>query len=71
MFSLLFFLQVRKFIDISLEQINSLPNKKNIPLSKSEACARGKLNVAQMDEFVFGRVENIVAKGENASTQHF
>ena len=30
-----------------------------------------QINVTQNLKFVFGRVENIVGKGENASYQHF
>ena len=30
-----------------------------------------KINVAQKLKFVYGRVENIVGKGENAGYQHF
>ena len=30
-----------------------------------------KINVTQTMKFVFGRVENIVGKGENAGNQHF
>ena len=40
-------------------------------LFKLEAFADDSFSVAQMLEFTFGRVENIVGKGENAGYQHF
>ena len=33
--------------------------------------ADNNLNMAEMMEFIFERVENIVGKGENAVYQHF
>ena len=39
--------------------------------SKFKASADDKIIVTQKFNFVFGRVENIVGKGENAGYQHF
>ena len=50
---------------------NSLPNDKFQDLLKLKAFAEDKTNVAEKLTFVFGRVENIVGKGENAGHQHF
>ena len=36
-----------------------------------KAFAEDEINVTQKLKFVFGRVENIVGKGENAGYQHF
>ena len=38
--------------------------------SKLKAYADDKLNVTKKFKFLFGRVQNIVGKGENASYQH-
>ena len=51
--------------------ITSLPNDKNVDWSKLKRFADDNLNIAQMMEFSFDRVENIVGKGENAGFQHF
>ena len=50
---------------------NSLPNHKYLDWSKLKAFADDKINVTEKMKFVFGRVENIVGKGENAGYQHF
>ena len=42
-----------------------------VDLSKLIAFADNKLNMTQKLKFAFGRVENIVGKGENAGYQHF
>ena len=39
--------------------------------SKLKALADDKINVTEKLKFVFGRVENIMRKGENAGYQHF
>ena len=39
--------------------------------TKQKAFADDNLNVASMQKFVFGRMENIVGKGENAGLKHF
>ena len=39
--------------------------------SKMKDFADDKMNVTQKLNFVLGRVENIVGKGENAGNQHF
>ena len=53
------------------QTFNSLPNGKLLDLSKLKAVADDKFSVATMIISVFGRVENIVGKGENADYQHF
>ena len=50
---------------------NPLPNDKILDWSKSKAFADNKINVNKQLKFGFGRVENIVIKGENAGYQHF
>ena len=40
-------------------------------MSKFKASADDEFGVAEIIEFVFERVENIVGKGENAGYQHF
>ena len=45
------------------------PNNKIFDCSKFKACADDLKNVTQ--NFVSGRVENILGKGENAGYQHF
>ena len=52
-------------------KINSSPNNKILDQSKIQALADSKINMNKKLKFVFGRVENIVAKGENAGYQHF
>ena len=47
----------------------TLPNDKILDSSKLKAFADDKIMVAQKLRFVFGRVENIVGKGENAGYQ--
>ena len=51
--------------------VNSLPNNKILDWSRLKAYADNNLNVHQKLNFVLGRVENIVGKGENAGYQHF
>ena len=50
---------------------NPLQNDKFLNWSKLKALADNKINVTEKFEFVLGRVENIVGKGENAGNQHF
>ena len=50
---------------------NSLPNDKILDQSELKAFADDKINVNKNLKFVFGQVENIVGKGENAGYQHF
>ena len=45
--------------------LNSLPNNKILDCSKFKAFADDKINVGQKLKTVYGRVENIVGKGEN------
>ena len=53
------------------ESVYSIPNYKILDWSKLKVFADDKLNVTEKLEFVLGRVENIVGKGENAGSQHF
>ena len=50
---------------------NSLPNDKNLDLSKFKAYADDKMYVTKNLIFVLGKVKNILGKGENAGYQHF
>ena len=50
---------------------NSLPNDKFLDLLKLKAFADDKINLNENFNFVLGRIENIVGKGENAGYQHF
>ena len=50
---------------------NSLPNNKILNLSKLKAFADNIINMTENLKFVWGTVENIVGKGENAGYQHF
>ena len=50
---------------------NSLPNDKILNQSKLKVVADNKIIVTQRLKFVFGRIENMVGKGENAGYQHF
>ena len=50
---------------------NSLPNNKFLDWSKLKAFVNDKINATEKFNFVLGRVENIVEKGENAGYQHF
>ena len=51
--------------------INSLQNDKILHKSKLSAFADDKIKVAEYLKFVFGRIQNIVGKGENAGFQDF
>ena len=42
-----------------------------LDLSKSKAFAEDQMNMTEKLKFVFGRVENIAGKVENAGHQHF
>ena len=48
-----------------------LPNKKVFDWSKLKAFADDNLNVNQKLKFAFGRVDNIVGKGENTGYENF
>ena len=58
-------------ICFSFNQFNPLPNNKILDVSKLKTFADNNLNVNRKLKFAFGRVENIVGKGENAGYQHF
>ena len=49
----------------------SVPHDKILDYSKLKAFAYDKINVTKKFRFVFGRVEKIMGKGENAGYQHF
>ena len=49
--------------------VNPFPNNKMFGWSKLKVIADD--NVIEKSEFVLGRVENIVGKGENAGDQYF
>ena len=51
--------------------VNPLPNDKFLHWSKLKAFADNKIIETEKLKFVFGRVDNIVGKGENAGYQHF
>ena len=51
--------------------LNSFPHKKSLDQTKLKAFADDKLNVTKVIISVFDRVENIVGKGEIASTSNF
>ena len=51
--------------------IHPLPNDKILEVTKLNAFADNKLNVAKMANSLFNRVENAVGKGENAGYQQF
>ena len=51
--------------------IHFLPNDKILDWFKLKTFVDNKINVTEKLKFVFGRVENIVGKGENAGYQHF
>ena len=53
------------------EWVNSLPNDKILDRSKFKAFAEDMINMTEKLNFVLGRVETIVEKGENAGYQHF
>ena len=50
---------------------NSLSNGKILDWSKFKAHADNKIHMTQNLNFVLGRAENILGKGENAGYQHF
>ena len=51
--------------------VNSSPKDKISDHSKLKAFADYNINVTQKQNFVLGRVENIVGRRENAGYQHF
>ena len=51
--------------------VKPLPNDRVLDSSKFKAHANNRKNVTQNLNFVLGRVENILGKGENADYQHF
>ena len=51
--------------------VNSLSNEKILDQTNLKDFADNKIRVTYVMDFVMGRVENIVVKGENAGHQHF
>ena len=51
--------------------INSSPNDIILDWSKFKAFADDKINLNEKFKFVFGRIENMVGKRDNAGYQHF
>ena len=51
--------------------LKSLPNDKILDMTKLNAFADDRINVAQVIISAFDRLENIVGKGENAGYKHF
>ena len=66
-----FVLQTLKHQDLFREGLNLLPNHKILDKSELKALADNKIKVTEKLDFVLGRIENIVGKGENAGNQHF
>ena len=58
-------------IFLLLVPFNPLPNDKILDWSKLKAVAEDNINASEKLKFVFGWVENIVGKGENAGFQYF
>ena len=58
-------------LSVSFLVLNSLPNDKIMDWSKLKAFADEIINVNEKLKFVFGRLENIVGKGENAGLPAF
>ena len=58
-------------LSFTMTRLNSLPSDKILDQFKLKAFADDKINVTQKLKFAFGKVENIVGKGENAGYQHF
>ena len=54
-----------------LHSLNPLQNDKILDQSKFKADADRKINVIQNLNFILGKVENILGKGENAGYRHF
>ena len=59
------FLEALTEINDVVSGFNSLPNDKISDLSKFKAYADDNSNVDKLLPFVFGRLENIVGRGEN------
>ena len=50
---------------------NTFPNEKYLDWSKPKAFADKKINTTEKMKFVYGRVQHVVGKGENAGYQYF
>ena len=68
-----FFKKYLKFnpLNNSKENFKSLPNNKILYWTKFKAFADDKVNLNEKIKLVWGRVENIMGKEENAAYQHF
>ena len=62
---------IRSIVPFIQRKVNSLPNNKILEQSNLKDFTNDKVNVTYVTNFVLGRVENIVRKGENAGYQHF
>ena len=60
----------RPSLHSNLDMANSLPNNKTLDQSILKDLADYKINVTYTMNFVLGRVENILEKGENAGSQN-
>ena len=58
-------------VKVSLHLVNSLSKDKILYMTKLNAFANDKWNIAKMTISLYDRVENTVGKGENAGHQHF
>ena len=56
---------------LPLPSVNSLPNDKILDFAQIERICRQQNKCDLKTDFCFGRVENIMGKGENAGFQHF
>ena len=61
------FYNSKSTLDYNRFLTNSLPHNMISDMSKLKAYADDKINVTEKLKCVFGRVENIMGKGENAS----
>ena len=59
------------FMTLRRKPINSFPGDKIQALFRLKAFADNNFSVAQMVQFFFDGLENIVGKGESAGNQHF
>ena len=69
---ILFYAILKYFSFVSfILKFSPLPNDKICDWSKLKAFVDDKINVNEKFQFIQGRVEDIVGKGENADYQHF
>ena len=53
------------------KEIDSFQSNNSLDSTKLWACGEDKIKVTQAMIYVFGMIENILGKGENACYQHF